>query len=58
MVEEFHHNVGRPTGIESGGGTFFFDDSVAYAIAMIEGNGINAARRVIDVSGDGEETLP
>lgn len=31
---------------------------MAYAIAMIDGNGIIALRRVVDVSGDGIETPP
>lgn len=57
MVEEFHYSVGRPTGIESGGGTAI-GDAVAYVIAFIEGNGLIALRRVTLVSGDGEETPP
>ena len=41
----------------SAGGTSI-GDAVEHALAMIDGNGISAARRVIDVSGDGVETTP
>jgi hypothetical protein len=41
----------------SAGGTSI-GDAVGHAIGMIDGNGISAQRRVIDVSGDGVETTP
>ncbi len=41
----------------SAGGTSI-GDAVGHAIRMIDGNGIAAQRRVIDVSGDGVETTP
>jgi uncharacterized protein DUF1194 len=56
VVETFYSKVGRSKGI--GGGGTAIGDAVAYAIGMIDGNGINALRRVVDVSGDGIETPP
>ena len=55
-AETFHHKTGRSQGI--GGGGTAIGDAVAYAITMLDGNGIDAPRRVIDVSGDGVETPP
>jgi hypothetical protein len=56
IAESFHSKVGRSRGI--GGGGTAIGDAVAYAIAMINENGFQAPRRVVDVSGDGIETPP
>lgn len=56
LAQTFHAKTGRSKGI--GGGGTSIGDAIAYSIAMIEGNGIAAQRRVIDVSGDGIETEP
>lgn len=56
IVETFHSKVGRSRGI--GGGGTAIGDAVVYALAMLADNGIEAARRVVDVSGDGIETPP
>jgi len=56
IVEGFHTKTGRSAGI--GGGGTSIGDAIDYAISMIEVNGIEGTRRVIDVSGDGTETDP
>jgi len=56
IVETFHLKTGRSKGI--GGGGTSIGDAIDYAIGMIEVNGIEGTRRVIDVSGDGVETDP
>jgi hypothetical protein len=56
IVETFHSKTGRSKGI--GGGGTSIGDAIDYSISMIEGNGIEGTRRVIDVSGDGIETEP
>lgn len=56
IVETFHTKTGRSKGI--GGGGTSIGDAIDYAIGMIEVNGIEGTRRVIDVSGDGIETDP
>ncbi len=56
IVETFHTKTGRSAGI--GGGGTSIGDAIDYAIGMIEVNGIEGTRRVIDVSGDGIETDP
>ena len=56
LVETFHSKVGRSKGI--GGGGTAIGDALAYAITMLDQNGIDGARRVIDISGDGIETPP
>jgi len=56
VVESFHSKTGRSKGI--GGGGTSIGDAIDYAIGMIEVNGIEGTRRVIDVSGDGIETDP
>ena len=48
-VEEFYRRISGGTGIGSG---------IAEAIRLMERNGINGTRRVVDVSGDGIETPP
>lgn len=56
IVETFHSKTGRSKGI--GGGGTSIGDAIDYSISMIEVNGIEGTRRVIDVSGDGIETEP
>lgn len=56
LVETFHSKTGRSKGI--GGGGTSIGDAIDYALGMIEVNGIEGTRRVIDVSGDGIETEP
>lgn len=56
IVESFHSKTGRSKGI--GGGGTSIGDAIDYSIGMIEVNGIEGTRRVIDVSGDGIETDP
>ena len=56
IVETFHSKTGRSKGI--GGGGTSIGDAIDYSIGMIEVNGIEGTRRVIDVSGDGIETDP
>lgn len=56
IAERFHSKTGRSKGI--GGGGTSIGDAIDYAIGMIEVNGIEGTRRVIDVSGDGIETEP
>ena len=56
IVETFHTKTGRSRGI--GGGGTSIGDAIDYAIGMIEVNGLEGTRRVIDVSGDGVETDP
>jgi len=56
IVETFHSKTGRSKGI--GGGGTSIGDAIDYSISMIEVNGIEGTRRVIDVSGDGTETDP
>jgi hypothetical protein len=56
VVETFHSKVGRSKGI--GGGGTAIGDALAYAITMLDENEIDAARQVVDISGDGIETPP
>jgi hypothetical protein len=56
VVEGFHSKVGRSKGI--GGGGTAIGDALAYAIIMLDNNGIDALRQTVDVSGDGIETPP
>lgn len=56
IVEEFHHHSGRNYGI--GGGGTGIGSGIDYALGMLDENGIEAGRQVIDVSGDGIETDP
>ena len=49
LVESWPRRQNGATGIGEG---------IAAAVRSINGNGIDAARRVIDVSGDGQETTP
>lgn len=56
VVETFYSKVGRSKGI--GGGGTAIGDAVAHALRMLDGNGVNALRRIVDVSGDGLETPP
>ncbi|MGI9407309.1 MAG: DUF1194 domain-containing protein, partial [Hyphomicrobiaceae bacterium] len=55
-AETFHRKAGRSRGI--GGGGTAIGDAVAFAMRMLEENGISAIRKVVDVSGDGIETPP
>ena len=55
-VENFYPRTGRPRG-QGGGGTGI-GSGVAFALDMLEQNGMRGTRRVIDVSGDGIETEP
>ena len=56
IVEVFYHHSGRTYGM--GGGGTGIGAGIAYALGMLEENGIAARRRTIDVSGDGIETKP
>ena len=56
IVEIFHVHSGRNYGM--GGGGTGIGSGIEYAVQMIDGNGIEARRRTIDVSGDGIETEP
>lgn len=56
IVEIFHVHSGRNYGM--GGGGTGIGSGIEYALQMIDGNGIEARRRTIDVSGDGIETEP
>jgi hypothetical protein len=49
LVESWPRRQNGATGIGEG---------IAAAVRSINGNGVDAARRVIDVSGDGQETTP
>lgn len=55
-VEDFRELT---TGVSAiGGGGTGLGDGLAYALQMINGNGVEATRRIVDVSGDGRETTP
>lgn len=41
-----------------GGGGTGLGSGLAFALNMIETNGVNAIRRIVDISGDGRETKP
>ena len=58
VVAGFRSKIGIRKGIGIGGGGTAIGDAVDYAITMIDDNGIDAPRRVVDVSGDGPETPP
>lgn len=47
LVEDYPRRISGGTGIGA---------AILYGVKMIEGNGITAIRRVIDISGDGRET--
>ncbi|MGI9463714.1 MAG: DUF1194 domain-containing protein [Aestuariivirgaceae bacterium] len=53
-VEGFHELTAGVYSI--GGGGTGLGDGLAYALKMIEDNGIEASRRIVDISGDGIET--
>ena len=55
-VENFQDTMSGFAAI--GGGGTGLGDGLAYALEMINNNGINAQRRIVDVSGDGVETHP
>ena len=58
VAQSFTNKVSRTQGIGGGGGGTAIGDAIAYAITMINENGHQAPRRVVDVSGDGVETPP
>ncbi|HFC04472.1 MAG TPA: DUF1194 domain-containing protein, partial [Rhizobiales bacterium] len=55
-VETFTIQHGALTAI--GGGGTGLGSGLAYALAMINNNKIEATRRIVDISGDGPETIP
>lgn len=55
-VETFRDITGGVFAI--GGGGTGLGDGLAHALGMIEANGIEATRRIVDISGDGIETKP
>ncbi len=55
-VESFNNRHGALTAI--GGGGTGLGDGLAFALNMLEINGITALRKIVDVSGDGPETIP
>jgi len=55
-IRNFHKHTGRKFGI--GGGGTGIGDGVREALAMINSNGHDGLRKVVDVSGDGIETDP
>jgi len=56
ILYNFYQHSGRKFGI--GGGGTGIGSGVAFAMKMMNDNGISASRQVIDVSGDGIETDP
>ena len=55
-VENFNRRHGALVAI--GGGGTGLGDGLAFALNMLETNGVDALRKVVDVSGDGPETRP
>ena len=55
-VENFNRRHGALVAI--GGGGTGLGDGLAFALNMLETNGVEALRKVVDVSGDGPETRP
>jgi len=56
VLFNFYQHSGRTVGI--GGGGTGIGSGVAFAMKMMDDNGVSATRQVIDVSGDGIETDP
>ena len=58
-VEKFSNRHGALAALAAiGGGGTGLGDGLVYALNMLENNGIKAIRQVVDVSGDGYESVP
>ncbi len=59
VVENFSNRSGALAALSAiGGGGTGLGDGLAYALTMLENNGITALRQIVDISGDGRESTP